>query len=180
MLKRAYAPGPQRKRKGGNPSAYKKSLEEKQSLKKWYGVSERQFKRYVTETLAKMGKVENVSNELIKRLEQRLDNVIFRLGFAKSRVQARQLVSHGYFLVNGKPVNIASFSVKKGDVITVKENKRAKGVFKDLAVDLKKKETPIWVVLNKEKLEGKIAGEATVDEVKPPAEISTIFEFYSR
>jgi len=180
LLRRAYAPGLQKKRKGGNPSAYKKSLNEKQSLKKWYGVSERQFKRYVTETLEKMGKVENVSNELIKRLEQRLDNVIFRMGFAKSRVMARQLVSHGYFLVNGKPVNIASYSVKKDDVISIKANKRDKGVFKDLVVDLKKKETPIWIVLNKEKLEGKIAGSATVDEVKPPAEISTIFEFYSR
>jgi small subunit ribosomal protein S4 len=127
-----------------------------------------------------MGKVENVSNELIRRLENRLDNVIFRMGFAKSRVMARQLVSHGYFLVNGKPVNIASYAVKKEDVISIKANKRVKGVLKDLAVDLKKKETPIWIVLNKEKLEGKIAGEPTVDEVKPPAEISTIFEFYSR
>jgi len=180
MLKRAYAPGPQRKRRGGTASAYKKSLEEKQSLKKWYGVSERQFKRYVTETLAKMGKVENVSNELIKRLEQRLDNVVFRLGFAKSRVQARQLVSHGFFLVNGKPVNIASYTVKKEDIISLKANKKAKGVFKDLAVDLKKREVPVWLLLNKEKLEGKISGEPSLDEVKPPAEISTIFEFYSR
>jgi small subunit ribosomal protein S4 len=180
MLKRAYAPGPQRKRRGGTASAYKKSLEEKQSLKKWYGVSERQFKRYVTETLAKMGKVENVSNELIKRLEQRLDNVIFRLGFAKSRVQARQLVSHGFFLVNGKPVNIASYSVKKEDVIALKANKKAKGIFKDLATDLKRKEVPVWLLLNKEKLEGKISGEPNLDEVKPPAEIATIFEFYSR
>ena len=180
LSRRAYAPGIQKKKRGGNPSAYKKSLDEKQSLKKWYGVSERQFKKYVTETLAKMGKVENVGNELIRRLEQRLDNVIFRMGFAKSRVMARQLVSHGYFLVNGKPVNIASFSVKKGDVISIKENKKAKGVLKDLAADLKRKETPVWVVLNKEKLEGTVSGEATIEEVKPPAEVSTIFEFYSR
>ena len=180
MLRRAYAPGIQKKKRGGAPSAYKKSLDEKQSLKKWYGVSEKQFKKYVTDTLAKMGKVENVADELIKKLEQRLDNVIFRMGFAKSRVMARQLVSHGYFLVNGKPVNIASYSVKKEDIIAIKEIKKAKGIFKDLVADLKRKETPVWVVLNKEKLEGRIAGEPTVDEVKPPAEISTIFEFYSR
>jgi small subunit ribosomal protein S4 len=180
MLKRAYAPGIQKKRKGGGPSAYKKSLDEKQSLKKWYGISERQFKKYVLETLAKMGKVENVSNELIKRLEQRLDNVVFRLGFAKSRVQARQMVSHGFFTVNGKPVNIASYIVGKEAVVAVKKNKTQKGNLKDITVDLKKKEVPVWLVLNKEKLEGKVIGSPTVDEVKPPAEISTIFEFYSR
>lgn len=180
ISRRSYAPGIQKKKRGGAPSAYKKSLDEKQSLKKWYGVSEKQFKKYVTDTLAKMGKVENVSDELIKKLEQRLDNVVFRAGFAKSRIQARQLVAHGYFLVNGKAVDIASYPAKKGDVISVKETKKKKGIFRDLAQDLKKRETPIWIVLNKEKLEAKIAGEANVDQVKPPAEISTIFEFYSR
>ena len=180
MVKRAYAPGPQRKRRGGAPSEYKKSLEEKQTLKKWYGLSERQFKRYVNETLEKMGKVDDVAAELIRRLEKRLDNVIFRLGFAKSRVQARQLVSHGYFLINGKPVNIPSYQVKKGDVVALKENKKAKGVFKELLNELKRKEIPAWLDLNKDKLESETIGEPSLDEVKPPAEISLIFEFYSR
>jgi small subunit ribosomal protein S4 len=180
MLKRAYAPGPQRKRRGGAASEFKKSLNEKQTLKKWYGLSEKQFKRYVVETLAKMGKVEDVSSELIRKLEKRLDNVIFRLGFAKSRVQARQLVAHGYFLVNGKPVNIASYQVKRDDIIALKANKKAKGVFKELATELKKKEIPAWLSFNQEKLESKTIGEPNLDEVKPPAEISLIFEFYSR
>ena len=180
MIKRAYAPGPQRKRRGGAASEYKKSLNEKQTLKKWYGLSEKQFKRYVQESLAKMGKVDDVSAELIRKLEKRLDNVIFRLGFAKSRVAARQLVSHGYFAINGKPVNIASYQVKKDDVITIKENKRAKGVLKDLANELKRKEIPAWLSLNKEKLEAKPIGEPNLEEVKAPAEISLIFEFYSR
>jgi small subunit ribosomal protein S4 len=180
MIKRPFPPGIQKKRKGGSPSEYKKSLEEKQTLKKWYGLSERQFKRYVKETLEKMDKVDDVSNELIRRLEKRLDNVIFRLGFAKSRVQARQLVSHGYFLINGKPVNIPSYQVKKDDVVAVKENKKAKGIFKGLADELKRKEIPAWLSLNKDKLESKAIGEPNLDEVKPPAEISLIFEFYSR
>lgn len=180
MVRRAYAPGPQRKRRGGSASEYKKSLQEKQTLKKWYGLSEKQFKKYVKDTLAKMGKVENVSNELIKKLEERLDNVIFRLGFAKSRIQARQMVSHGLFLVNQKSVNIPSYTVKKGDVISIKPNKRQKGSFKELAAELKKKETPAWLALDKEKMEAKSIGEPTLDEVKPPAEISLIFEFYSR
>lgn len=180
ITRRAYAPGPQKKRRGGNPSEYKKSLQEKQTLKKWYGLSEKQFKKYVKQTLAKMGKVEDVSNELIKRLEERLDNVIFRLGFAKSRIQARQLVSHGYFLINGKPVNIPSYTVKKEDIISIKANKKAKGIFKELAVELKRKEIPVWLALDTSKFEGKSIGEPTLEEVKPPAEISLIFEFYSR
>ena len=180
ILKRAYAPGPQKKRKGGTPSEYKKSLVEKQTLKKWYGLSERQFKRYVEESLEKMDKVDDVSAELISKLEKRLDNVIFRLGFAKTRAGARQLVSHSYFLINGKPVNIASYQVKKEDIIAIKEHKKSKGVFKELANELKRKEIPMWLSLNKDKLEAKTVGEPSLDEVKPPAEISSIFEFYSR
>jgi len=180
FTKRPFAPGPQKKRRGGTPSEYKKSLEQKQTLKKWYGLSERQFKRYVQETLEKMGKVDDVSAELIRRLERRLDNVIFRLGFAKSRVQARQIVSHSYITINGKPVNIASYQVEKDDVIAIKENKKAKKVFKELAAELKRKEVPVWLSLNKDKLEAKTIGEPSLDEVKPPAEISLIFEFYSR
>ncbi len=180
MVRKAYAPGPQRKRRGGAPSEYKKSLEEKQTLKKWYGLSERQFKRYVKETLEKMGKVENVSNELIKRLETRLDNTIFRSGITGSRVHARQLVSHGFFLVNGKPVNIPSYNVKKGDIITIKESKKKRQIFKDLPSQLKRKETPLWLNMNKEVFELKSVGEPTLEEVNPPAEISLIFEFYSR
>jgi small subunit ribosomal protein S4 len=180
MIKRAYAPGPQKKKRGGAPSEYKKSLEEKQTLKKCYGLSEKQFKKYVEETLEKMGKVDDVSAELIRKLEKRLDNVIFRLGFAKSRSQARQLVSHGYFLINGKAVNIASYTIKKEDIISIKDNKKQKGVLKELPALLKKQEVPTWLILNKEKLEAKTIGEPNLDEVKPPAEISLIFEFYSR
>jgi small subunit ribosomal protein S4 len=180
LTRRAYAPGPQKKRRGGAPSEYKKSLEEKQTLKKWYGLSEKQFKKYVKETLEKMGKVDDVSAELIRRLEKRLDNVIFRLGFAKSRIMARQLVSHGYFSINGKPVNIPSYQLEKDDTVSVKENKKAKGVLKELSETLKKQEVPSWLQLNKEKLEAKTIGEPSLDEVKPPAEISLIFEFYSR
>jgi small subunit ribosomal protein S4 len=180
MVKRAYAPGPQRKRKGGAPSEYKKSLNEKQTLKKWYGVSERQFKRYVTETLEKMGKVENVAAELIGRLEKRLDNVVYRLGFANTRAGARQLVAHGFFSVNGRKVDIPSYEVEKDDVIALKDNKKQKGNMKELANKLKTKEVPAWLILEKEKLSGKAVGEPNLDEVKAPAEISSIFEFYSR
>lgn len=169
-----------RKRRAGAASEYKKSLTEKQTLKRWYGLTEKQFKKYVKNALAKMGRVENISDELIKSLEKRLDNVVFRLGFAKSRSQARQLVNHKYFLVNGKPVNIPSYTVKKGDVITIKATKNKKLIFKDLTEELKKVVPHVWLDLSREKLEGKVVGDPRLDEVNPPAEISLIFEFYSR
>ncbi len=172
--------GGDRKKRQKAASEYKKSLTEKQTLKNLYGLSERQFKRYVLETLDMMGRVENVSDELIQRLEKRLDNVVFRLGFAKTRSHARQLVSHAYFLVNGKPVNIPSYQVQKNDVIALKETKKKKGVFTELAAELKKQEAPVWLVLDKNKLEAKTVGNPSLAEVNPPVEISLIFEFYSR
>ena len=172
--------GGERKKRPKAASEYKKSLIEKQTLKRLYGLSEKQFKRYVKESLDKMQRVENISDELIKTLEIRLDNVVFRLGFAKTRAQARQMVNHSYFLVNGKPVNIPSFQVKKGDVVAIKENKKKKIIFNELQAALKKVEAPVWLELNKEKLEAKTIGVPSLLEVNPPVEISLIFEFYSR
>jgi small subunit ribosomal protein S4 len=171
---------PTGKKRSGAVSEYKKSLQEKQTLKRLYGLSEKQFKRYVKESLDKMQRVENVSDELIKSLEKRLDNVVFRLGFAKSRAHSRQLVSHAYFLINNKPVNIPSYQVKKGDVITIKEAKKKKQVFTDLTEILNKIQTHAWLQLQKEKFEAKIIGDPNLAEVNPPVEISLIFEFYSR
>ncbi len=171
---------PGRKKRRGAASEYKKSLQEKQTLKRMYGMSERQFKSYVKEVLEKVHKVENLSDELIKHLEKRLDNVVFRLGFAKTRAQSRQLVNHGYFLVNGKPVNIPSFQVKLGEVVAIKENKKKKMIFNDLPDTLKKIQAQTWLDINKEKLEGKLVADPSLAEVNPPVEISLIFEFYSK
>lgn len=169
-----------RKKRTKAASEYKKSLQEKQTLKRLYGLSEKQFKRYVKESLDKMQRVENVSDELVKRLEKRLDNVVFRAGFAKSRKHSRQLVNHAYFLVNGKAVNIPSFQVKKGDSILIKESKKKNTMFNDLAPALKKIETPDWFTMNKENFEVKITGEPSLAQVNLPVEISLVFEFYSR
>lgn len=168
------------KRKSKTASEYKKSLQEKQTLKRLYGLSEKQFKKYVQNALGKIRKVENVSDELVKNLEKRLDNVVFRLGLTKTRAQSRQLVSHAYFLINNKPVNIPSFQVKKGDVILIKESKKKKIIFKDVKDALKKSETPLWLNIDKESLQSKIIGEPSLAEVNLPVEISLIFEFYSR
>ncbi len=178
----AMQPGQQMrgKRKSKTASEYKKSLQEKQTLKRLYGLSEKQFKKYVQNALGKIRKVENVSDELVKNLERRLDNVVFRLGLTKTRAQSRQLVSHAYFLINNKPVNIPSFQVKKGDVILIKESKKKKIIFKDVKEELKKIEIPLWLNIDKESLQSKIIGDPTLAEVNLPVEISLIFEFYSR
>jgi small subunit ribosomal protein S4 len=171
---------PEKKKRRSQGSEYKKSLVEKQALKDLYGLSERQFKRYVKETLAKMGKVENVAEELIKRLEKRLDNVVFRMGFAKTRAHARQMVSHAYFLVNGKPVNIPSYQVQKDDVMALKETKKKKAMLKELPETSQKMQTHTWLQLDAKTLECKVIGEPSLLEVNPPVQIPLVFEFYSR
>jgi small subunit ribosomal protein S4 len=173
-------PAPRDRKRRSTASEYKKSLIEKQALKRLYGLSEKQFKRYVKETLAKMGRVENVSEELVKVLEKRLDNVVFRMGLSKSRSHARQMVSHAYFLVNGKPVNIPSFQVHKDDMVALKETKKKKPLFAELPAALKKAETPVWLKLNKEKIECQVVGDPSLAEVNPPVQIPLVFEFYSR
>lgn len=180
MIKKPYPPGQKGKRKKTPPSEYAWQLKEKQKLKAIYNLREIQFRNYVKEILEQRKKIKDASEALIRLFELRLDNVVFRLNFAKSRPQARQLVSHGYFLVNGKPTNIPSFGLKKGDKVSIKISKTKKVVFLNLKSFLKNHKTPSWLKLNIEKLEGEVIGEPTLEEVAPPVEISTIFEYYSK
>lgn len=180
VIKRPYPPGIKSKkgRRGGS-SEYGKELKEKQKMKNWYNLRERQFKKYVKEVLEKRGKVENASSLLVKRLVSRLDNVVFCLGFASSRAKARQLVNHGHFLVNDKKVDIPSYSVKKGDRIRLSDSSKKKPGFENIANVLKKRNFPSWIEFDQQKLEAKIIAGPTEDS-EIPAEVSTIFEFYSR
>lgn len=180
MVRRPYPPGQKGKRRVSPPSEYAKELKEKQKLKKWYNLEERQFKNYVKKALAQRGKVENATVYLIQTLEKRLDNIVFRLGFASSRDQAKQLVSHGNFLVNGKPVNIPSFQLKVGDTVSLKPQKLKKVIFQDIKTKLKKEKIPTWLSLDVEKLEGKILAEPKIEEIAPPVEVASVFEFYSK
>lgn len=180
MVKKPYPPGKKGKRRPVPLSEYGRELKEKQKLKNLYNLKETQFKNYFKQILKKRGKVENASDSIVKILESRLDNVIFRLGFTSSRKQARQLVSHGYFIVNGKATNIPSRQLKKGDVVSVKPQKSKKAVFKDIKMISKKIKTPNWLEFNVEKLEGKLKSDPTLEDITVPVEISSIFEFYSR
>jgi len=180
MITRPYAPGEKGKKRTRPPSEYGKELREKQKLKNWYNLKERQFRKYVKEVLGKRGKVEDAGVLLVRKLESRLDNVVFRMGFTLSRVQARQIVNHGHFLVNGRKVNIPSYQVKKGDKISLHASSRNKAIFQNLPISLKKHQAPSWIKINIEKLEGEIVGQPNLEEAGLPAEISTIFEYYSK
>lgn len=132
------------------------------------------------EILDKRSKLEDAGTLLIKKLENRLDNAVFQAGFAVSRIQARQLVSHGYFLVNGRKINIPSYQIKKGDKINLHPKVSKKAVFLNIASLFKKRKAPSWIKVDQEKLEAEIIGQANLEETTPPAEISSIFEFYSK
>ncbi len=180
IIIKPYPPGQRKKRRTRPLSEYGKELKEKQKLKNWYNLGERQFSKYVKDALGARGRIENAEVFLIKTLESRLDNVIFRLGLAPSRSSARQIISHRHLLINDKPINIASYLVKKGDKINIKPNSLKKGVFQNLTISLKKYKPPTWLELDVEKLQGKIVAEPNLEEAAPPAEISSIFEFYSK
>jgi small subunit ribosomal protein S4 len=180
MVKKPYAPGPRKKKRPRPLSEYGKQLREKQKLRNWYNLREKKFRQYVMDTLKARGKVADSSVYLIKLLESRLDNIVFRLGFAISRSAAKKVISHKHVLINGKPMNISSHQVKKGDIVSLKEKAKIKAGFKDLPTLLKKYTPPIWLQLNAEKLEGKIVGDPKLEEAAPPADLLAIFEFYSK
>ena len=179
MIRKSYPPGQKKKRRRSPLSEYGRELKEKQRLKLWYNLKEAQLKKYVKQALSKKGRGETASF-LIKKLENRLDNLIFRSGFAASRAQARQLVTHGYFLVNGKKVKSPSYQAKKGDKITISPSKEGKKIVQGLKARLKKYQPPSWLKLEKEKLEGEVIGAPVLEEAALPVELSSIFEFYSR
>lgn len=180
LIKKPYPPGLRKKKRRMTSSEYGKELREKQKLKNWYNLGERQFRRYVKDILKRRSRVEDAAALLIQQLENRLDNVVFRLGFATSRPKARQLVNHGHFMVNGRKVNIPSYQVKMGDKITLTERSSKKKNFEQLKPTLKKYQTPSWLKLDSEKMAGEVINKPSLEEATPPAEISTIFEFYSR
>ncbi len=180
LNKKPYPPGQRNKKRRRSLSEMGKELLEKQKMKNIYNLSEKQFKKYVNEVIRKRNKVEDAGLELVKILESRLDNVVFRLGFSSSRPQARQLVSHGHFLVNGRSVDIPSYHLKKGDKISLKDGKKDKQYFKNYLLKKNIPEPPEWLKLNKQKIEGEVVGSPSIDESQLPVEIRSVFEFYSK
>jgi small subunit ribosomal protein S4 len=174
--RRNYAPG-QHGRMRAKLSDYGLRLREKQKLKRIYGLTETQFKRCFKE--AERQKGVTGTNFLIL-LERRLDNVVYRLGFAQSRAQARQLVRHGHFLVNGKPVDIPSYLLKPGDTVTVREKSRNLAVINEALEALPRRGVPPWLELRKEQYEGVFKTFPTREEIDIPVQEQLIVEFYSK
>jgi small subunit ribosomal protein S4 len=172
------APGVQgvKGKRRGSTSSYGKQLIEKQKAKFMYGLRESQFRRYVE----KANKMEGDSGVNLKRLlEMRLDNVIYKLGFAKTRAQARQFVGHSMFTLNGKQMNIPSHTVKLGDEVVVKESKKKRKIFENISEDLLNTELPSWLSVNPENLTGKVVSLPNEDDFEKVFDVKLIIEFYS-
>ena len=176
ISRRNYAPG-QHGQKRAKLSEYGTQLREKQKTKSYYGVGEKQFRGYFEMASNKKG---ITGENLLQILESRLDNVVYRLGFGASRAQARQLVNHGQFAVNGHKVDIPSYLVKAGDVITVRENKKDNGAIKANIEVNSARPVPAWLELNNENLSGKVIRLASREDVDIPVEEHLIVELYSK
>lgn len=174
FARRSYAPGQhgQNRKKVSN---YGMQLREKQKARRIYGVLEKQFRCYYE----KADKQRGITGEnLLRLLEMRLDNVVYRLGYGASRSEARQLVTHGHFLVNGKKVDIASYNVNVNDVISVCEKSRATEKFKVFAEN--PKTLPKWLEANVENYSGKIVAEPSREDIDVPVNETLIVELYSK
>lgn len=172
--KRAYAPG-QHGQDRKKMSNYGLQLREKQKAKRIYGVLETQFRNYYE----KAERLKGISGEnLLRLLEMRFDNVVYRLGYASSRAEAKQLVTHGHFTINGKKVDIPSYQVNVNDVIAVKESSRTSEKFKVFAEN--PKTLPNWLTANPESYEGKVVAEPVRADIDVPVNETLIVELYSK
>ena len=158
-------------------SEYGMQLREKQKAKINYGVAEKQFMRYFDKAMNRPGVTGDL---LLEMLELRLDNIVFRLGFAETRAQARQLVNHGFFEVNGKRVDIPSYATKPGDVVSVRENKRTSKYMEARKEKLKAAKQQEWVELQVANWSGKVLSKPTPDQIGNQINTQLIVEHYSR
>ena len=177
VARRSYAPGQHGQARNKKASEYGKQLRTKQFAKRYYGVLESQFRHYF-ELAEKMNGV--TGENLLRLLESRLDNVVYRLGFASSRAEARQLVQHGHFTVNGRRVNIPSFLTKVGQVVAVKDSSRQLDKMKGIIEANSGRPVPKWLDLNRETQEAKIVALPEREDIDLPIEETLIVELYSK
>lgn len=177
MVKRNYAPGAHGVKRSVRLTEYGLQLREKQKAKRYYGLLERQFKNYYKKAIKKKG---NTVDSFISMLERRLDNVVYSLGYAKSRRQARELVSHRHFKVNGKRVNIPSCQLRLNDEIELVEKSKTNKIFQDIIKELPKAKAPDWLNLDAKTLKAKVIELPSSENIKPIFSTKLIIEFYSR
>ncbi len=175
--KRSYAPGQHGQARNRKASEYGKQLRTKQIARRYYGVLEGQFRHY----FEMAEKMQGVTGEnLLRILESRLDNVVYRLGFASSRAQARQLVLSGHFQVNGRKVNIPSYLTKPGQTISVKDGSRQLGLIKEIVEKNSGRTVPKWLEVNREAMEAKIVALPEREDIDLEIEETLIVELYSK
>jgi small subunit ribosomal protein S4 len=180
MERRPYPPGQHGREsqyRRGRASDYSKQLREKQKVRRIYGIQERQFRRYFGEAVRRKGLT---GDNLLALLESRLDNVVYRLGLADSRAQARQLVNHGHFWFNGKPTNIPSRLVKPGDVISVRPQSLQKTYFKDRVQIIEDRNVPAWLSFDLRDMTGRMLNLPSREEIDQPVDEGLVVEYYSR
>jgi len=171
--------GPEKKRGRGRATSteYSSQLIEKQKAKYTYGISEKQFANYIKKVRDMKGAP---AANLFKQLENRLDNVVFRLGLVGSRRFARQAVSHGHIRVNGRRLDIPSYQVRVNDVISIRPSSANNGIFKDIAERQKEYQIPAWLAFDYGKLEGSVQAEPQTGDAEANLNFTSILEFYSR
>jgi small subunit ribosomal protein S4 len=175
--KRNVPPGQHGKVRKAKLLGYGLQLREKQKVKRIYGVLENQFRRYFEEAERQRG----ITGEtLLQMLERRLDNVCYRLGFATSRPQARQMVRHGHFLVNGKKVDVPSFSVRAGDLVSVRQGSAENASIQHAMEEVKGRGIPQWLEFDPAKLSGRIVSLPTREQINLPVQEQLIVELYSK
>lgn len=178
IVKRNYPPGVQGAKKAKpRLTPYGLQLREKQKAKLYYGMSESQFRQYFDRATEKTGDTSVTMQQL---LEMRLDNVVYRIGLAHSRKTARQLVSHGHVVVDGKKVTIPSFQVRVGSTVAVRTEQHTTPYFQNLPKLMEKYEGPTWLSADSKKFEGKVVSLPTPEEAAPVYDMKSIVEFYSR
>jgi small subunit ribosomal protein S4 len=175
--KRNFPPGQHGKRRAAKLAGYGLQLREKQRVKRTYCVLEEQFRLYFESADRQQGITGEV---LLQLLERRLDNVVYRLGLATSRPQARELVRHGHFAVNGKKVNIPSFLVKAGDTVAVRDRSQKNVTIQHAMEEVKGRGVPEWLALQSEKFEGRIVSLPTRAQINLPFQEQLIVELYSK
>jgi len=177
VTRRAYAPGQHGQNNRRKLSEYGLQLREKQKARRFYGILESQFEKYFEMANNMKGMT---GENLLSILESRLDNVVYRMGFAMSRPEARQLVNHAHFTVNGRKVNIPSYLLKAGDVISLREKSRNSDKFKAILEATGSKVVPDWLELNRDKFEAKMVSLPTRESIDLPVEEHLIVELYSK
>lgn len=177
MVKRNYPPGFHGPKGKKRLTDYALQLNEKQKAKRQYNMLEKQFKLTFEKAKKKHG---NAGENFLSLLEMRFDNAVFRAGFASSRSQARQLINHGHFTVNDKKVDIPSYVLKTGDLITIKANKKNSKIFNGLSEKIKQKEVPGWINFDIKTLNAKILHEPKMKELHTNFNLQQIVEYYSR